>query len=157
MYIRPSFNTEMTEAYRYWDERPPPVKAEREDMPCIVAWVAVVLGVTMGVAFADDAASPVEPARCSYLPEGLLGRVVYYHSFSRGVKRPEVNRIGASHRIHGKTGDVVDGFWCSAGPAGCRCGETADCGATGPTRCAPSPTTKTARSASAGPDTRTSP
>lgn len=77
-------------------------------MTCIVAWVALAL--TMGVAVAEDAPPAVDPARCSYLPEGLLDRVVYYHGFSRGVRYPEVNRIEATHRFQGNAGKVVEGF-----------------------------------------------
>ena len=30
-----------------------------------------------------------------YLPPGIADRVVFYHSFEKGVKEPEINLIGA--------------------------------------------------------------
>ena len=63
-----------------------------------------------------DASGPPsrEAARWLYLPPEIAGRVVFYHTFSGGADRPEINRIGAKVQAaaatpQGLAGRGIDG------------------------------------------------
>lgn len=59
---------------------------------CVLCGFLPALAATVGL---GAEAKPDAAARYLYLPPDLAGSVVFYHSFSRGAAKPEINLLGA--------------------------------------------------------------
>ncbi|MGD0094683.1 MAG: LamG-like jellyroll fold domain-containing protein, partial [Planctomycetota bacterium] len=79
----------------------------------------VLLAAAARLFLAGDSTARVEDF--VYLPPGIAGRVVFYHSFEKGVQQPEINLLGAkvnAVELPAAKGLTGNGYQTGSGPAG---------------------------------------